>query len=123
MYKNRMQCRLCTTGENETQEHLEKCEFTTEMRKHLDLGKRDNKIVLWRKIISDLKEIYEPKSNVINKKINKQTVNHTLGTKDCLNTPNPDGQGEVLPAPCQETCNRGLRVLKPMLLWPIVPGT
>ena len=44
MYKNNMQCRLCTTGENETQEHLEKCEFTTEMRKNLDLGKRDDKI-------------------------------------------------------------------------------
>ena len=69
MYKNNMQCRICTTGRNETQEHLEKCELTKEMRKTLNLGKR---------------EIYEPKSKVNNKKINKKTktiLNHTLHTK------------------------------------------
>ena len=28
MYRNNMQCRPCKSGENETQEHLETCEFT-----------------------------------------------------------------------------------------------
>ena len=34
-------------------------------------------------------------------------LNHTLDTKDCENTPNPDGQGAALQAPSEETCNRG----------------
>ena len=59
-----MQCRLCTTGEKETQEYLEKCAFTTEMRKNLHLNKREDKIVLWRKITRALKDLYEPKSSV-----------------------------------------------------------
>ena len=63
LYKNNMHCRLCTTGENETQEQLEICEFTKEMRKNLDLGKRDAKIVLWRKITRELQEICQTKSN------------------------------------------------------------
>ena len=69
-----MQCRLCTTGENETQEHIEKCKFTTEMRNNLDLGKGDDKIVLWRKITRALKKIYEPKSIVNKNKNNKKGI-------------------------------------------------
>ena len=33
MYKDNMQCRQCNSGGNETQEHLERCDFTREMRK------------------------------------------------------------------------------------------
>ena len=29
------------------------------------------------------------------------------GTKDCESTPNPEGQGEALPATDRETCSRG----------------
>ena len=54
IYKDNMACRLCTSGKNETQEHLEKCEFTKDIRKNLDL-------VLWRKMTGALKDIYEPK--------------------------------------------------------------
>ena len=110
-----MQCILCTTGINETQEHLEKCDFTKKIRKNLDIGKRDDKIVLWRKIMRAVKEIYEPNINVNNKKDNKKTdsnINTSLDTKDCENTPNPDGQGEVLPAPSEETWNRGCEGLE-----------
>ena len=77
------------------------------MRKNLDLKKRDDKRVLWRKITRALKEIYEPKINVKNNEINKKeedtTVYHTLDTKDFENIPNPDGKGKVLPAPSNET--------------------
>ena len=55
---------------NETQEHLEKCKFTKDMRKNLDLEIRDGNIVLWRKITGTFKEIYEPETNV-----NKLVVN------------------------------------------------
>ena len=64
MYKDNMACRLCTRGENETQEHFKKCEFTKDMRINLDLEIRDDKIALWRKITIALKDIYEPKKDV-----------------------------------------------------------
>ena len=61
-----MACRLCTSRENETQEHLEKFNFTKNMRKNLDLNIREDKIVLWRKITRALKDTYEPKKKVVN---------------------------------------------------------
>ena len=66
MQKDNMQCQLCKSGEDETQEHLEKCDFTKEMRKNLNLGKREDKIVLWRKITRALKDLYTPNKNVNN---------------------------------------------------------
>ena len=43
MYRDNMQCRVCKgksmSGKDETQEHSEKCDFTKEMRKYLNLGK------------------------------------------------------------------------------------
>ena len=84
VYTNNMACRLCTSGENETQEHLEKCNFTKDMRKNLDLNIREDKIVLWRKITRALKDIYEPKNKVINKKISNSidsTMKINAGTK------------------------------------------
>ena len=82
---------------------------------NFDLGKRDEKIVLWWKITRALKETYEPKNYVNNRMDNKKTdsiINHILETKDCENTPNPDGQDEVLPAPSEETCNGGCEILE-----------
>ena len=38
VYKNNMACGMCTSGENETHEHLEKSNFTKDMRKNLDLN-------------------------------------------------------------------------------------
>ena len=39
MYKDNIRCRLCNSGENETQEHMENCDFTKEMRANLNKGK------------------------------------------------------------------------------------
>ena len=106
-YKNNMACRLCTSGENETQEYLEKFEFTKDRRKNLDLEIRDDKIVLWRKITRALKDIYEPKKDVnklISNSIDK-TINPNKGTKDCGSTPNPAGQGDAPPAPSEMFIN------------------
>ena len=91
--KDSMACILCTSGENETQDHLEKCEFTRDMRKNLDLELRDDKIVLWRKITRALNEIYEHKTNVNKLVVNiiDKTINPNKGKQDCESTPNPAG--------------------------------
>ena len=67
MYRNNMACRLCTSGEDETQDHLERCNFTKEMRENLNLTLRDDKIVLCRRITRALKDIYENNKHVVNK--------------------------------------------------------
>ena len=46
IYRNNMACRLYTSGEDETQEYLERCNLTKEMRENLDLNIREDKIVL-----------------------------------------------------------------------------
>ena len=78
------------------------------MRKNLDLEIREDKIVLWRKINRALKEIYEPKNNVNKTVIDiiDKTINPNKDTKDFESTPNPEGKGEALPIPSEETCNR-----------------
>ena len=73
MYKDNMQCRLSKTGEDETQEHLEKCEFTKEMRTNHTLEKQEDKIVLWRKITKALTDLYDPYQNVKNADENRST--------------------------------------------------
>ena len=45
-FRNNMQCRHCISGEVETQEHVEKREFTKVMRKTLNL---ENEEELYRK--------------------------------------------------------------------------
>ena len=59
IYKDKMQCRHCTSGEDETQEHLEKCEFTKAMRKNFELENEREHMILWRKINRALKELYK----------------------------------------------------------------
>ena len=49
MYNDNMVCILHKIGENETQKHMEKCDFTKEIRENFDMGKEDNKLVKWRK--------------------------------------------------------------------------
>ena len=66
-----MQCQLCNSGENETQEHLERCDFTREMRTNLDLGKLKDKVVLWRKLTRALQNVY-----TTNKNVNKESSTH-----------------------------------------------
>ena len=109
-WKHDMACRLCTSGENETQDHLERCSFTKEMRENLDLTIREDKRVLWRRITRTLKDIYvNNKDIVINdtQNILPNKGNIETGTVDCESTPNLEGQGEALPASDRETCTRG----------------
>ena len=47
-----MACRLCTSGEDETQDHLERSNFTKERRENLKLILRYDKIAFWRRITS-----------------------------------------------------------------------
>ena len=105
-----MACRLCTSGEDETQDHLERCSFTKEMRGNLNLTIREDKIVVWRRITRALKDIYENNVDFVNKdtqNIVPSTGNLETSTEDCESTPNPEGQGEALPASDRETCPRG----------------
>ena len=108
MYRNNMQCCLCKSEEKETQEHLETCEFTEEMRKNLNIKIREDKIVLWRKITMAIKkDMNQIDSNVNSKKDNKSKSTHNelkLDTKDCETIQNPEGQGYFLPAPSKKTC-------------------
>ena len=64
-----MVCRLCNSGENETQEHTEKFDFTKEMRENLDMGKEEDKLVLWKKLSRALRKLYNDKD--VNKDLNK----------------------------------------------------
>ena len=75
-----MPFRQCKSGVNNTQEHLETCKFTKEMRTNLYLGKREDKIVVWRKITRVLKNVYDPNSNITNMKENKSTKNELRTT-------------------------------------------
>ena len=61
MYKDNMVCRLFKSGENETQEHMEKCNFIKKMRENLEMGKEADKIVLWRKLTHALQKLYNNK--------------------------------------------------------------
>ena len=61
MYKDNMACRYFKSGKEETQEHLEECDFTIEMRKTLDLKKETDKLILWRRITHALKDLYDKK--------------------------------------------------------------
>ena len=79
------------------------------MRKNLDINRRDDNIVIWRKITRSLTDIYEPKKIVVNKLISTsidKNINTNKGTQDCESTPNPEGQGEALPATDRKTYSR-----------------
>ena len=49
MYRNNMACRLYTSGEDKTQKHIERCNFTNDMRENMDMNIREDQKVLWRK--------------------------------------------------------------------------
>ena len=105
-----MACRLCTSGENETQDHLKRCSFTKEMRGNLNLTLREDKIVVWRRITRALKDIYVHNKDFVIKdtqNIIPSTGSIETSTVDCESTPNLEEQGEALPASDRETCPRG----------------
>ena len=57
-----MTCRYCPSGENETQEHMIECEFTSDIRRGLDLNKEKDTIVFWRKLNTKLYKVYNDTS-------------------------------------------------------------
>ena len=61
---------------------------------------REDKIVVWRRITRALKDIYDNNKDFVSKD------NLETSTVDCESTPNPEGQGEALPAFDRETCTR-----------------
>ena len=81
---------------------MEKCDFTKEIKKNLNLGKRDEKIVL---ITRALKDLYTPKTSVDKNKSTKNEYNLTKG--EIENRLNPEGASYVLPVPSKETCPGG----------------
>ena len=83
---------LCNSGQNETKEHMEKCDFTKEMLENLDMGKEEDKLVLWRKLTCALHKLY-----------NKKDVNKDYIVKESENMQNPDRVSNVLPVPREET--------------------
>ena len=54
-FKDIMQCRHCSSGEDETQE---KCESTKGMSEKLNIAKERYYVILWRKIKRNIKEFY-----------------------------------------------------------------
>ena len=53
-----MQCRHCTSGADEKQEHLEVCGSTQELKGKLDLTKEKEHMIFWRKISNKLDKQY-----------------------------------------------------------------
>ena len=72
-WTGRMQCRHCTTGARETQQHIEECTFFRKYRETLDLSKGGEKSIFWRKVICALKDL---------KLANKDMFDHTIGAID-----------------------------------------
>ena len=64
MYRDNMCCRYCKLGEDETQEHMETCESTTELREGLNLKIEREHIILWRKINRKLFKEYNDVSTI-----------------------------------------------------------
>ena len=58
-----MTCRYCSTGEDETQEHMENCEFSSEIRKGLNIVKERDLIIMWRKLNTKLYKVYNKVSS------------------------------------------------------------
>ena len=68
-FRDNLKCSHCNSGEDETQEHLETCEYTSELRRNLDLTKKREHIILWRKINKNLRELYR-KANLNTQPLN-----------------------------------------------------
>ena len=105
MYKDNMQCRQCNSGGNETQEHLERCDFTREMRKKQNPGKLEDNVVLWWKITRALQNVY-----TTNKNVNKESSTHNENYSITIESENrlyPNRESYVLPVSSKETCPAG----------------
>ena len=121
IYKDNMQCRLCNSGKDETQDHLERCDFTREMRTNLNLGKLEDKVVLWRKITRAVQNLY-----ITNKNVNKESSTHSENYSTIIESEtrlNPDKPSYVLPVLSEETCPGGHEGNTTHAVEALVPGT
>ena len=110
-----MECRHCTNGEHETQDHLERCSFLRNKREGLDLTIRMHKLIFWRHVTRTIKEIKDnnkdSKDNNTSIRISEQGYKDTT-TGNCGSLPNPQGQGKAQPVSDRETCTRGCEGLR-----------
>ena len=109
-WRNDMECRHCTSGEHETQDHLERCSFFKTKREGLDLTIRMHKLIFWRIVTRTLKDIHVNNKDIVNNNTNiiipqKGEIGKYRGNH--VSQPNPQGQGEVQPVSDRETCPRG----------------
>ena len=105
-----MSCRLCTSGGNETQDHLERCNFFQTKREGLDLTIRMHKVIFWRQVTRTLKDLYMNNKNNVNN--NTHSIVPQKGyilkyTGNRVSQPNPNGQGEAQLVSDREICPRG----------------
>ena len=98
LWTGRMQCRHCTTGGNETQQHIEECTFFNTYNGTLDLSKGGDKLIFWRKVISALKllklankELFDHKSSAIDT-VNDAPRSETGSTEQVHTLPVYDGE-------------------------------
>ena len=91
-----MACRLCTSGENETQDHLERCSYFNTKREGLDLTMRMQNVIFWKRVTRTIKDIYI----YVNNKDNVNNETHIIlpqqgvienDTGHCVSQLNPDG--------------------------------
>ena len=68
-----MACRLCTSGENETQDQLERCSYFNTKSEGLHLTIRMQKVIFWRQVTRTLKDLY------VNNKNNVNNETHIIG--------------------------------------------
>ena len=75
-----MECRHCTTGDSETQDHLEKCTFFSKHRDGLDLTTRMHKLIFWRRVTRTLKDIQDNNKDSVDNntsiRISEEGYNH-----------------------------------------------
>ena len=93
-----------------TQEHLERFSFMKAKRECLDLTRRKEKIVFWRRVTRTLKDIYVNNKYVVNNETHTllpMNGNVEMNTVRCESQPNPKGQGEALLVSDRESCPRG----------------
>ena len=116
-----MHCRHCTTGERETQDHLEVCTFFRKYRETLDLTKGEHKLIFWRRVICVLKDLKSTNKDMFDHNfgvIESDNINDATRSKIC-----PSGQVHASPVSDGETRTEVVRVLGSMPVWPLAPGT
>ena len=79
-------------------------------REGLDLTIRKEKILFWRRVTRNLKDIYVNNKDIVNNETHTILPMNgvvEMNTVRCESQPNPEVQGEALPVSDRETCPRG----------------